>query len=148
MKLGIHLDVATPEEYKIPDNVRAIIQDAVDSSPLPGTLIETIVREDAVKDAYFLINDTWSSMEQEEEKANRAKAFRQYRITNELAKRKGADPDWKYMHCLPTYLDEVDNAVMYDPRSKAFEQSAHRLWGAVPVINSFVVEKGHIEHVS
>jgi ornithine carbamoyltransferase len=148
MKLGIHLAVATPEEYKIPDDIRAIIQDAADSSPHPGTLIETTVPEDAVKGACFLINDTWTSMGQEEEKAKRTKAFRRYRITNELAKRGGADPDWKYMHCLPRYLEEVDDAVMYGPRSKVFEQSANRLWAAVSVIHSFVVERGHIEHVS
>jgi ornithine carbamoyltransferase len=45
MKLGIHLAVATPEEYRIPDAIRTIIQNAADSSPHPGTLRETIVRQ-------------------------------------------------------------------------------------------------------
>lgn len=145
MKLGIHLAVATPEEYRIPDAIRTIIQNAADSSPHPGTLRETIVPEDAVKDACFLINDTWTSMGQEEEKAKRTKAFANYRITNELAKRGGADPGWKYMHCLPRYFEEVEDAVFYSPRSKVFEQSANRLWAAVSVIHSFVVKKGDID---
>lgn len=148
MKLGIHLAVAAPEEYKIPDDIRAIIQDAADSSPHSGTLIETTVPEDAVKDARFLIHDTWTSMGQEEEKTKRVKVFRRYRITYKLAKRGGADPDWKYMHCLPRYLEEVEDAVMYGPRSKVFEQSANRLWAAVSVIHLFVVERGHMGHVS
>lgn len=148
MKLGIQLAVATPEEYRIPDDVRAIIQNAADSSPRPGTLRETVVPEDAVKDACFLINDTWTSMGQEEEKAKRTKAFTNYRITNELAKRGGADPDWKYMHCLPRYSEEVEDAVFYSPRSKVFEQSANRFWAAASVIHSFVVKSGNIEHVT
>jgi ornithine carbamoyltransferase len=145
MKLGIHLAVATPEGYRIPAAVRAVIQNAADSSPHAGTLKETIVPEEAVKDACFLITDTWTSMGQCHEKAERLKAFAGYQVTNELAKRGGADPNWKFMHCLPRYPQEVEDAVFYGPRSKVFEESANRLWAAVSVIHSFVVKSGQIE---
>jgi ornithine carbamoyltransferase len=148
MKLGIHLAVATPEEYRIPDPVRALIQSAANSSPHPGTLKEFIAPEDAVKDAQFLITDTWTSMGQEQEKAKRLKAFTDYKVTNKLAERGGADPAWKFMHCLPRYAQEVEDAVFYSPRSKVFEESANRLWAAISILHSFVVKSGHIEPVA
>jgi ornithine carbamoyltransferase len=145
MKLGIHLAVATPEAYKIHAAVRAVIQNAADSSPHPGILKETTVPEEAVKDSCFLITDTWTSMGQSHQKAERLKAFAGYQVTNELARRGGADPNWKFMHCLPRYPQEVEDAVFYGPRSKVFEESANRLWAAVSVIHSFVVKSGQIE---
>jgi ornithine carbamoyltransferase len=145
MKLGIHLAVATPEEYRIPDSIRTIIQNTANLSDHPGTLFETTVPEEAVKNAQFLITDTWTSMGREKEKIKRSEAFVRYRVTNELAKRGGADPNWIFLHCLPRYPEEVENAVFYGPRSKVFQQSANRLWAAISVIHSFVVKGGHID---
>lgn len=39
-------------------------------------------------------------MGQEEEAAKRLKAFTGYQRASDLAKRGGAKPDWKFMHCL------------------------------------------------
>lgn len=50
-------------------------------------------------------------MGQEAEKEERLKAFNGYQITEELCKRGGANPDWKFLHCLPRKSQEVDDEV-------------------------------------
>jgi ornithine carbamoyltransferase len=63
-KLGVNVAVATPEGYAIPDEMRSIIKAAAASTPQAGTLLETTVPEEAVKDADILVTDTWVSMGQ------------------------------------------------------------------------------------
>jgi ornithine carbamoyltransferase len=144
-KLGIDLAVATPKGYGIPDNIRAIIKKAADSAPQAGRLTETTVPEEAVKGAGILVTDTWVSMGQEEETAKRLKVFAGYQITNELAKKGGANEGWKFMHCLPRHPEEVDDEVFYGPRSLVFQQGGNRLWAAISAIEAFVVNRGKIE---
>ena len=50
-------------------------------------------------------------MGQEAEKEARLKAFEGYQVTEELCKEGGANPDWKFLHCLPRKKDEVDDEV-------------------------------------
>lgn len=50
-------------------------------------------------------------MGQEAEKAQRLKDFAGYQITEKLCKEGGANPDWKFLHCLPRKPDEVDDEV-------------------------------------
>lgn len=51
------------------------------------------------------------SMGQEAEKAQRLKDFEGYQVTEALCREGGANPDWKFMHCLPRKADEVDDEV-------------------------------------
>lgn len=51
------------------------------------------------------------SMGQEAEKAQRLKDFEGYQVTEKLCREGGANPDWKFMHCLPRKQDEVDDEV-------------------------------------
>lgn len=51
------------------------------------------------------------SMGQEAEKEKKLKDFAGYQVTMDLAKRGGAKPDWKFMHCLPRKAEEVDDEV-------------------------------------
>ena len=50
-------------------------------------------------------------MGQEAEKAQRLKDFQGYQITEALCREGGANPDWKFMHCLPRKQNEVDDEV-------------------------------------
>ena len=50
-------------------------------------------------------------MGQEAEKAQRLKDFHGYQVTEQLCREGGANPDWKFMHCLPRKQDEVDDEV-------------------------------------
>ncbi|KAK4130902.1 ornithine carbamoyltransferase [Trichocladium antarcticum] len=144
VKMGVNIAVASPTGYGIPDAMRALILSASAGVANPGQLRETTVPEEAIRDADILVTDTWVSMGQEEESKRRIKAFAGYQITNELAKRGGAKPDWKFMHCLPRHQEEVDDEVFYGPRSLVFPEAENRLWAAVSALEAFVVNKGKI----
>ncbi|KAL2160259.1 hypothetical protein VTH06DRAFT_1432 [Thermothelomyces fergusii] len=144
VKMGVDIAVASPPGYGIPDAMRQLILAAGEGVAKPGRLTETQKPEEAVKDADILVTDTWVSMGQEQETQKRLKAFAGYQITNELAKRGGAKPDWKFMHCLPRHPEEVDDEVFYGPRSLVFPEAENRLWAAVAALEAFVVNKGKI----
>ncbi|KAL2149564.1 hypothetical protein VTH82DRAFT_8215 [Thermothelomyces myriococcoides] len=144
VKMGVDIAVASPPGYGIPDAMRQLILAAGEGVATPGRLTETQKPEEAIKDADILVTDTWVSMGQEQEAQKRLKAFAGYQITNELAKRGGAKPDWKFMHCLPRHPEEVDDEVFYGPRSLVFPEAENRLWAAVAALEAFVVNKGKI----
>lgn len=131
VKMGVDISVASPQGYGIPDAMRQIILAASEGVARPGKLAETQVPEEAIQNADILVTDTWVSMGQEEESQKRLKAFAGYQITNELAKRGGAKPDWKFMHCLPRHPEEVHDEVFYSDRSLVFPEAENRLWAAV-----------------
>ncbi|KAK3386962.1 putative ornithine CARBAMOYLtransferase precursor [Podospora didyma] len=144
VKMGVDIAVASPTGYGIPAPMKEVILSAAAGVSSPGKLIETTIPEEAVKDADILVTDTWVSMGQEAESQKRLKAFAGYQITNELAKRGGAKPGWKFMHCLPRHAEEVDDEVFYGPQSLVFGEAENRLWAAVAALEAFVVKKGKI----
>ncbi|KAL1968833.1 hypothetical protein VTN77DRAFT_1194 [Rasamsonia byssochlamydoides] len=144
-KMGVDLAVATPKGYEIPPAMLQIIEQARSGVASPSKLIQTNVPEEAVKDADILVTDTWVSMGQEQEKAERMKAFAGFQVTSELAKRGGAKPNWKFMHCLPRHPEEVSDEVFYGHRSLVFPEAENRLWAAISALEAFVVNKGKIE---
>jgi ornithine carbamoyltransferase len=52
-------------------------------------------------------------MGQEAEKTQRLKDFAGYQVTEALCREGGANPDWKFLHCLPRKQDEVDDEVSF-----------------------------------
>jgi ornithine carbamoyltransferase len=150
LKLGVDVAVATPAAYALPKSTRDFITAAAADAPRPGALIETTVPEEAVKDADVLVTDTWVSMGEERQAAERMRAFEGFQITSELAKRGGAKEGWRFMHCLPRHppgegeVSEVSDEVFYGPRSVVFDEAENRLWAAISVLEAFVVNKGEI----
>ncbi|KAI8630721.1 putative ornithine carbamoyl transferase [Xylariaceae sp. FL1651] len=144
IKVGIDISVATPANYRIPENMMAFIKEQAKTASSPGTISEYFIPEEAVKDADIIATDTWISMGQEEETQKRLKAFAGFQVTNELAKKGGAKADWKFMHCLPRHPEEVNDEVMYGPRSLVFQEGENRLWAAVAVLEGFVANKGKL----
>lgn len=67
-------------------------------------------------------------MGQEAEKEERLKAFEGYQVTEKLCREGGANPDWKFLHCLPRKQQEVDDEVFYGPRSLVFPEADNRKW--------------------
>ena len=90
-------------------------------------------------------------MGQEAEKEERLRAFKGYQVTEALCREGGANPDWKFLHCLPRKKHEVDDEVrgylllfthicsprdyqvFYGPRSLVFPQSDNRKWTIMAV---------------
>jgi len=89
-------------------------------------------------------------MGQEAEYEQRVRDFAGYQVTEALCREGGADPNWKFMHCLPRKQHEVDDEVrtfachsrsftgtqssspflevFYGPRSLAFPEADNRKW--------------------
>lgn len=83
----------------------------------------------AVEGAAVVHTDTWVSMGQEDESAERIKVFAPYCVDEKLMEK--AAPGARFMHCMPAYRGkEVSAEVMDGPRSLAVAQGHHRLTAA------------------
>ncbi|EZG10178.1 ornithine carbamoyltransferase, mitochondrial [Trichophyton rubrum CBS 735.88] len=143
-KMGVDVAVATPKGYEMPTHIVDLVKHAGEGVRTPGSLTQTYSPEEAVKKADVIVTDTWVSMGQEEEKLQRLKAFENFQVTSELARRGGANEGWRFMHCLPRHPEEVSDEVFYGKRSLVFPEAENRLWAAISAIQSFVVQKGRI----
>jgi ornithine carbamoyltransferase len=125
-RLGHKVRVATPPgaAYQCPEAVWNRVKELKCDSNIHWT---SDPRE-AVHGANVVVTDTWFvlvhceaacpinilyriSMGQETEKAQRLRDFQGYQVTEALCKEGGADPNWKFLHCLPRKPDEVDDEV-------------------------------------
>ncbi len=80
----------------------------------------------AVRDADVVYTDVWVSMGKEEEKRERLALMAPYSVTAEVFA--AAKPDAYFMHCLPAHPgEEVQQAVLDNPRSIIFDQAENRL---------------------
>ncbi len=81
---------------------------------------------DAVTQADVVVTDTWASMGQEQEKAERERAFAEYQVNDALMGL--ANKDAIFMHCLPAYRGvEVSASVIDGPQSAVFQEAENRL---------------------
>lgn len=118
--LGADVRIASPEGYGLPVSVLN------ESRGLAGPLRQTTSVEEAVEGADVLYTDTWVSMGQESETAERRARFRGYRIDGDLLRL--AAPDAIVMHCLPAVRgEEIDADVMRGPASAIWDQAENRL---------------------
>lgn len=82
--------------------------------------------EAAVKDADWVVTDTWASMGQEEEKQARINAFAGYQVNEKLMSL--ADTDAVFMHCLPAYRGmEINDTIMDSRYSVVWDEAENRL---------------------
>ena len=108
-RLGHNMRVGAPEnaKYRPP---KAVWDRVVELGCDKGIFM-TADPQEAVDGADVVVTDTWISMGQEAEKAERLKDFEGYQVTEKLCKEGGANPNWKFMHCLPRKQEEVDDEV-------------------------------------
>ena len=131
-RLGMHIAVATPKGYEIPEDIRLEIERPHVTSERPaGTLLQTTDPAEAVHNADFVVTDTWVSMGQEENKTKRLRDFEGFQVTSELLARGGARGDCRFMHCMPRHPEEVSDELFYGPRSLVFQEAENRLWAAM-----------------
>lgn len=125
-KLGFELRVATPKGYECDAN---IVNDAMTFAQESGAKITfTHDPKEAVKGSTVVTTDTWISMGQEEEKAQRLKDFDGYIVDDALMGL--ADPYAIFLHCLPAYREvEVSESVLEGPQSVIFQEAENRLHG-------------------
>jgi ornithine carbamoyltransferase len=93
----------------------------------------------AVAGANVVHTDTWVSMGQEAESAERRKVFSGYIVDEKLMA--SAAPGARFMHCMPAHRGEEVSAEVFDgARSLVIEQGHHRLTAARGAL-SFLMEK-------
>jgi len=123
-KVGMHMALACPPGYE-PD--AGIMREAKQAAAQTGAeLILTSEPKKAAANADVLYTDVWASMGQEQEHAQRVKAFAGYQIDEKLMKAAAANT--LVMHCLPAHRgEEIAAAVIDGPNSVVFDQAENRL---------------------
>ncbi len=124
VKLGWNFTIANPEGYDL--HPRAVAQ-AQEIAAQTGSRLR-FLRDphEAVRDADVIYTDTWTSMGQEEEAAQREKVFPPYQVNAQLVSE--ARPHVIVMHCLPAHRgQELTDEVADGPHSVIFPQAHNRL---------------------
>ena len=123
MMLGMHVHVATPKGFELPDEV---VDQAAEVSQKGAGLTEFTDPKAAVRDVDAIYTDVWTSMGQEVEYAERKRVFKRYQVNESMMglAKSGA----LFMHCLPAHRgEEVADEVIESPISVVFDQAENRL---------------------
>ena len=119
---GIHFTIAPPPGYELPAPIFEAAG-TINSSVELRSITDPI---DAVAGADVVYTDTWISMGQEAESADRLQAFQGYQINQALLR--GASARAIVMHDLPAYRGkEIPDEVADGPQSVIFDQAENRL---------------------
>lgn len=119
---GMELVLAGPEGYEPGEEIKATL---AESGHAPTWSFTTDAAA-AAKDADVLYTDTWVSMGQEEESAERIAAMKPFSVTSDLMKLGKSDA--LFMHDLPAYKGmEVQEDVLYGNQSVIFDEAENRL---------------------
>lgn len=121
---GMHLRIGAPEGFHPAD---AVVDDArAIAAETGGSITLTSDPREAVAGADVVITDTWVSMGQEDEKAERVTLFGEYSVTSDLMQHAKADAI--VMHCLPAYRGlEIGADVIDGPQSVVWDEAENRL---------------------
>lgn len=134
---GMHVRVGAPQGYAPAEHVVADAQRV--AATTGGSLVLTDDPVEAVEGADVVITDTWVSMGQEAEKAERVAIFGPYAVTDDLVAH--ADPDAIVLHCLPAYRGlEITEDVLEGPRSVVWDEAENRLH-AQKALLAFLLER-------
>ena len=126
--LGMHIRLGCPEGYDAKDN------ELLGFTELGAASVEQY-RDIAiaVQGAHAVHTDTWTSMGQESESAEREAIFVGFEVTNEIMSL--ADTNAIFMHCLPAHRgQEVSPSVIDGPESKIYQQAHNRMHAARGVL--------------
>jgi ornithine carbamoyltransferase len=123
MMLGMHVHVATPKGFELPDEV---VDQAAEVSQQGAGLTEFTDPKAAVRDVDAVYTDVWTSMGQEVEYAERKRTFKRYQVNEAMMAL--AKPGALFMHCLHAHRgEEVSDEVIESPISVVFDQAENRL---------------------
>lgn len=123
-KTGMDISIASPKGYECSE---VYVEEAREAAKLTGSKILTTQDPvEAIANADVVYADTWISMGQEDQKAEKLKIFMPYQINSELFSK--ADSDAIFLHCLPAYRGyEVTEDIIDGPQSVIFDEAENRL---------------------
>ena len=121
---GMHVRVAGPEGFLPREDV--VTAGAERAAATGGSVLVTTEAREALAGADAVVTDTWVSMGQESEKAERAEIFRPYSVSAEAMAL--AAEHAVFLHCLPAYRGlEVAAEVIDGPASLVWDEAENRL---------------------
>jgi ornithine carbamoyltransferase len=121
---GMNVRIAAPADY-LPDST-VISRAAAISSDTGGSVLVTVGVADVFEGADVIATDTWVSMGQESEAAERETPFVPFRV-DAAALARAAD-DAIVLHCLPAYRGkEITAEVIDGPHSVVWDEAENRL---------------------
>lgn len=121
---GLHVRVATPAAYRPSDAVLAAAERVAATTGGSVTVTDDLAA--AVAGADAVATDTWVSMGQEAEAAEREQPFVPYRL--DAAALALAAPGALVLHCLPAYRGkEITAEVLDGPQSVVWDEAENRL---------------------
>jgi ornithine carbamoyltransferase len=122
-KLGIHFTVVTPAAL-LPD--RKLVDICVPLAAASGSTIRITGKTDEVEGADAVYTDVWTSMGEEDKKAERIKLLAPYQVNRALMEKTGRK-DSIFLHCLPAVKgEEVTPDVIDGPASRAWDEGENR----------------------
>jgi ornithine carbamoyltransferase len=128
---GHHVSIATPPGYEVPAQQCEVARRLCRDTNQELSFLRS--PEEAVRMADVVYTDTFISMGQEEETAQRLKDFAGYQVNSNLMSK--APPTAVFMHCLPAHRgEEVTDEVMDSVQSIVFDQAECRLHVAKAVL--------------
>lgn len=134
---GLHFTVSSPEGYALDEEVLA---DAEKINPRTGICLQSDP-DRAVAGADILYTDTWVSMGQEAEAAERRQVFRPWQLNAALLAR--APSQAVVMHDLPAYRGkEISDEVADGEQSLIFPQAANRLHAQKAILVDLMGARG------
>lgn len=126
--LDFQLRIAAPEGYE------------PESELLRGAgnrVVLTREAREAARGADLIVTDVWASMGQEEEQAQRVRAFAGYEVNTALMAEAAADA--LFMHCLPAHRgEEVSADVLEGPQSVVWDEAENRLHAQKALLEFFL----------
>jgi ornithine carbamoyltransferase len=122
-KLGVHFTVITPPSLN-PDG--GLIETCRSLAAASGAEIRISGDTAAVEGADALYTDVWTSMGEEDKKAERKALLEPYQVNGALMSRTGKK-ETIFLHCLPAVKgEEVTPDLIDGPASRAWDQAENR----------------------
>ncbi|MET4159898.1 ornithine carbamoyltransferase [Agromyces sp. PvR057] len=121
---GMHVRIGSPAGY--PPRADIVADAERIAATTGGSVLVTTNPREAVADADVVVTDTWISMGQESEKAERIAEFAGYGVDDALMAE--AADEAIFLHCLPAYRGyEVEASVIDGPQSVVWDEAENRL---------------------
>ena len=133
--LGVEVRIACPRGYE-PNSL--VVKKAYEIYKNKDLLKITNDPNTAVLGANVLYTDVWSSMGQEDKKAEKDKIFNGFSIDNDLVSK--AKKEAIILHCLPAYRSkEITDEVFESKRNRIFDQAENRLHAQQALLSCLLI---------
>jgi elongation factor Ts len=125
-QIGMHVAATKPASLDVSSVDPAALERAQELATVGAKISVVHDPLEAVRGAQALYTDVWASMGQEEEQAQRERAFAGWCLDEALLSE--ADPRAIVLHCLPAHRgEEISAGVIESSASRVFDQAENRL---------------------